>query len=235
MEAGKPPALFEHSMREPANLQASRSKLLKKDLFGRTERFNTEAGPIVRRDARQAPVPGRWLARKLLAREAAALAVLRDMSGVPEIVRVERDMLEREYIEGAPMQEARPAEPAYFAAAARLIRQLHRRGIVHNDLAKEPNLLVTRDWQPAIIDYQLAWFAPRRGRLFRMLAYEDIRHLLKHKRTYCPEHLTRRERFILDNPSPVSRLWMKTGKPVYLFVTRRILGWQDREGAGDRA
>jgi hypothetical protein len=27
---------------------------------------------------------------------------------------------------------------------------------------------------------------------------------------------------------------MKTVKPVYLFVTRRLFGWADREGAGDR-
>ncbi len=27
---------------------------------------------------------------------------------------------------------------------------------------------------------------------------------------------------------------MGTVKPVYLFVTRRILGWADREGAADR-
>jgi hypothetical protein len=27
---------------------------------------------------------------------------------------------------------------------------------------------------------------------------------------------------------------MATGKKMYLFVTRRILRWRDREGAGDR-
>jgi hypothetical protein len=27
---------------------------------------------------------------------------------------------------------------------------------------------------------------------------------------------------------------MKSGKRVYLLVTRRWLGWADREGAGDR-
>jgi hypothetical protein len=27
---------------------------------------------------------------------------------------------------------------------------------------------------------------------------------------------------------------MATGKPAYTFVTRRIFGWSDREGAGDR-
>jgi hypothetical protein len=63
---------------------------------------------------------------------------------------------------------------------------------------------------------------------------EDLRHLLKHKRTYCASHLTAREREILASPALISRLWMLTGKPVYLFVTRRLLGWADREGAGDR-
>jgi len=27
---------------------------------------------------------------------------------------------------------------------------------------------------------------------------------------------------------------MATGKRAYLFITRRLLGWADREGAGDR-
>jgi hypothetical protein len=27
---------------------------------------------------------------------------------------------------------------------------------------------------------------------------------------------------------------MASGKPVYRFITRRLLGWADREGAGDR-
>jgi len=58
--------------------------------------------------------------------------------------------------------------------------------------------------------------------------------LLKHKKTYCAEYLTQREKEILDNPSVLSKVWMLTVKPVYLFITRRLLGWQDREGAGDR-
>jgi hypothetical protein len=106
--------------------------------------------------------------------------------------------------------------------------------VAHNDLAKEPNLLVTADGRPAIIDFQLAWISGSRGKLFRMLGREDIRHLLKHKRTYCPQSLTARERRILDTPSMPSRVFMSTVKPVYLFITRRLMGWQDREGAGDR-
>ena len=111
---------------------------------------------------------------------------------------------------------------------------MHRRGIAHCDLAKEPNWLVTPTGAPALVDFQLALIAPRRGRLLRMLAREDLRHLLKHKRTYCPERLTARERAILEHRGITSRLWMATVKPVYWFITRRLLGWADREGAGDR-
>lgn len=221
-------------MRECADLQVSRSKLLKKDIFGTTKLVSSDAGRKVRRDAREALVPLRWIATRLLSREARALAVLEGTAGVPQLLNVERTSLDRTYIEGRPMQDSKPENPDYFRAAARLLRQLHRHNIVHNDLAKEPNFLVTPDNRPAIIDFQLAWFAPRRGSLFRTLAREDIRHLLKHKRTYCSRYLTKREQQILDNPSLPARLWMRIGKPVYLFVTRRILGWQDREGAGDR-
>ena len=132
------------------------------------------------------------------------------------------------------MQLARPGNAEYFRAARALLCRLHRRGIAHNDLAKEPNWLVTPTGMPALVDFQLALVAPRRGRIFRALAREDLRHLLKHKRRYCPGRLTERERRILDSPAAFTRVWMATGKPAYTFITRRLFGWADREGAGDR-
>jgi len=215
-------------------LQVPGSKLLKEDVFGRTERLPDGESGLVRRDAAAARPLLRWLSRRLIAREARALAVLDGVPGIPRLVNVDRDVLVREFIAGKPMQVARPADPAYFRSAARLVRRLHRLGIAHNDLAKEPNFLCDNSGEPAIIDFQLSLWTTRRGTLFRVLAREDIRHLLKHKRTYCPRQLTRRERQILDRPALISRIWMKTAKPLYLFVTRRLLGWQDREGAGDR-
>jgi predicted Ser/Thr protein kinase len=207
---------------------------LKKDLFGEVVLRPGGNPPVIVRDAGKARWWARPMARSLLRREAKMLALLEGLDGVPQLVDIERDTLIRSYLQGAPMQEARPRETAWFNAAAHLLRQLHCAGVVHNDLAKEPNLLVLEDGNPAFIDFQLAAHSTRRGRLFRIAAYEDIRHLLKHKRTYCPDHLTPREQNILANPSPVSRLWMATIKPIYLFVTRRMLGWADREGAGDR-
>jgi tRNA A-37 threonylcarbamoyl transferase component Bud32 len=216
-------------------LQAPLPKLLKKDIFGQITLMESSDGLIIRRDTRDAARTVRWIARRLLAREAHVLAALDGNTGVPQLIRVDRDTLDRTYVDGQPMQLGRPKDIKYFHAAAKLLRKLHRQNVVHNDLAKEPNLLLTIDGQPAFIDFQLAWFARHRGRLFRVLAREDIRHLLKHKRTYCADRLTSREKAILASPAIISRLWMLTVKPVYLFVTRRLLGWEDREGAGDRS
>lgn len=208
--------------------------LLKKDLFGEVRRISSDDGDMIVRDAGAASPWLGWLARALMRREARILALLDNLQGMPTLLDLSHDRLTRHYIAGTPMHVAKPREPAYFRDAARLLRSVHRVGIVHNDLAKEPNLLVTVKGQAAFVDFQLALVSKRRSRLFRALAYDDLRHLLKHKRSYCPQVLTQRERNILANPSWPAKIWMSSGKPVYLFITRRILGWADREGAADR-
>jgi RIO-like serine/threonine protein kinase len=138
-------------------------------------------------------------------------------------------------MEGAAMYQAPPhGDLAYFRQARRLLQQLHRRGLAHNDLAKEANWLVLADGRPAIIDFQLAVRGDARSRWMRLLAREDLRHLLKHKRTYCPQFLTPVERRVLKRHSWVRDAWFATGKPVYRFVTRRLLKWEDNEGQGPK-
>lgn len=209
-------------------------ELLKSDLFGDVSRIEQDGQIRIRRDIRSAPLWTRWLARRLMRREARVLRALDTLPTVPHLLSLERNALERSFLEGQPMYLAKPANIAFYRAASRLLRNMHRLNVTHNDLAKEPNILVLNNGEPAFIDYQLAIVRPKRGRLFRLLAREDIRHLLKHKRSYCPTALTSRERAILASPSPLSRAYMQTLKPVYNFVTRRILKWSDREGAGDR-
>ena len=95
-------------------------------------------------------------------------------------------------------------------------------------------LAPTDDLRLQLVDFQLAMTLTKRGALARALGHDDLRHLLKHKRTYLPDRLTAREIRILAKQSLVSRVWMASGKKVYLFITRKILRWRDREGAGDR-
>jgi tRNA A-37 threonylcarbamoyl transferase component Bud32 len=207
---------------------------LKSDVFGTITRIDAS----VVRDARPARRWAQPLALHLMQREHRALSRLalgHGMDGVPRVLAFEPGKLTRSWIEGSPMQLAKPRDPAYFRAAARLVRRLHAANVIHNDLAKETNWLVTPGGQPAVVDFQLAMTLTKRSALARALGHDDLRHLLKHKRTYLPEQLTAREKRILETRSLPSRIWMASGKKVYLFVTRRLLNWRDREGAGDRA
>lgn len=209
-------------------------ELLKKDLFGEIWRTSDRGRPVILRDTDTSRWWLRWLAKKLMRREARALAAVDGIKGVPQLLRIERTALYRSFLSGVAMYEAKPTAPGFYKDAARLLRRLHRAGVVHNDLAKEPNILVCDDGSPGFVDFQLAVWSAGRGPCFRAAAREDIRHLLKHKRTYRPDLLTRREQAILDSPSPPSRAWRALAKPVYNFLTRRVFGWSDREGAADR-
>ena len=207
--------------------------LLKSDIFGTITRVD---GTVVR-DARAARPWARRLARHLMRREHRALTRLalgNGLDGIPRAQDFAAGRLTRGWIDGTPMQVAKPRDPAYFRKAAQLVRRLHAANVIHNDLAKETNWLVTPDGRPALVDFQLAMTLARRGALARALGHDDIRHLLKHKRSYLPDRLTAREQRILATPSLPARLWMASGKRVYLFVTRKIFRWRDREGAGDR-
>jgi tRNA A-37 threonylcarbamoyl transferase component Bud32 len=209
-------------------------RLLKADVFGSVSRM----GDTVVRNAAAARPWARRLAIHLMRREHRALTRLAlgtGIEGIPRVVALTPRTLTRTWIVATPMHLAKPRDPAYFRAAARLLRRLHAAGVIHNDLAKETNWLVTADGRPALVDFQLAMTVARRGALARALGHDDLRHLLKHKRTYLADQLTAREKRILATPSLASRIWMASGKKVYLFVTRRIFHWRDREGAGDRA
>lgn len=210
-------------------------RALKQDSFGRIALMRGAGGQFVRRDLRAVPawlrLPAWWLAR----REARALRAVAGLADVPRLLRWDGRCLDRSYMEGAPMYLRPPrGDAAWFRAAHRLLRQLHRRGLAHNDLAKEANWLVLADGRPALIDFQLAVRGRPRSRWLRLLAREDLRHLLKHKRTYCRDALTPVERRLLRRRSWVREAWFATGKPVYRFLTRRILKWRDNEGRGPR-
>ncbi|MEL1266098.1 serine/threonine protein kinase [Pseudoxanthomonas putridarboris] len=208
---------------------------LKADSFGRIALMRDARGVFVRRDLSASPWWLRLPAWRLARREARAIGQLAGLDATPQLLAWDGVRLDRSYLEGAAMYQQPPrGDLAYFRAARRLLQQVHRRGIAHNDLAKEANWLVLADGRPAVIDFQLAVRGDPRSRWMRLLAREDLRHLLKHKRTYCPESLTPVERRVLKRHSWVRDAWFRTGKPVYRFVTRKLLKWEDNEGQGPR-
>jgi len=214
-----------------------RSVVLKRDVFSIVER-GTFAGPNGNADAvvrRIDDVPwwSRPIARHFLKREARALAAIGSAGIAPPLLFTGRRVLVRGFIDGVPLHIARPVgDRAYFRSARAALRRLHAAGFTHNDLAKEQNWLRGADGRAYLTDFQLS--SQFRGRTFRVAAYEDLRHYLKHKRSYAPEALTATEKRILARKSWITRIWMATGKKVYIAVTRGLFRFTDREGGGPR-
>jgi len=211
--------------------------VLKRDLLSSVERgrFGTPAGEVdaVLRRIDEVPWWSFALARHLFGRERRALTAVGRLGIAPPLLFSARHALVRGWIDGLPLHIAKPhGDRGFFRSAKAALRKLHRAGICHNDLAKEQNWLRGRDGQAYLTDFQLAARFSRRTRLFRIAAYEDLRHLLKHKRRYAPDALTPAERRVLSKKSLLTRVWMASGKKVYYWLTRDVLRFTDREGGG---
>jgi hypothetical protein len=217
--------------------------VLKRDVFSTIERgrFRTESGDVdaVLRRLDEVPWWSRPLAYELFRREKKALARAKPLGVAPPLLLAGRRALVRGWIDAVPLHIAKPhGDAGYFRSAKAALRALHRAGIAHNDLAKEQNWLYAQDnvsghGRAYLTDFQLAACFRRRGHLFRIACYEDLRHLLKHKRRYAPDALTAAERRVLARKSLITRVWMATGKKVYYAITRG-LNFTDREGRGLR-
>src|SRR6186997_318299 len=213
--------------------------LLKRDVFSTVERgrFKSDTGEVdaVLRRLDSVPVWSWLVARHLFAREAKALAQARDLDVGPKLLWAGKHALVRGFINGVALQMAKPhGDAAYFRSAKQALRKMHRAGICHNDLAKEQNWLRGTDGRAYVTDFQLAACFKTRSKLFRIAAYEDLRHLLKHKRSYAPQALTPAERKILTRKSAVASIRLMTGKKVYRAITRGLFNFTDREGGGRR-
>ncbi len=212
---------------------------LKRDLFGRIELVEGPSGQRIRRVASRSwnPLVG-LLARILMRRERLALQRLADVPGLARVALDrayiqatsldgttprERDVLLRTFLEGVPLYATMELPRDFFERLEDLVSELHAHGVCHNDLHKEPNVLVSPEGHPQLVDFQLASIHAARGRTFRVRVAEDLRHVKKHQRFY--------ERALgVAGPRPLARrasigawLWMRTGKPLYNLITRRIL------------
>lgn len=176
------------------------------------------------------------IARLLLAREARALTRLGTEEPLPGVAGLlsqdgGRSLL-RSWVPGVPLHRAEVLPENFFELLAELVGGLHARGVAHNDLHKEPNILVQPDGRPGLVDFQLASVhRVGSGRLARRAA-EDLRHVEKHALRYAQRDSARRSR--AAERGLVARTWMATGKPLYNLVTRRLIRRPDHEGRRPR-
>ena len=235
-------------------------ELLKLDEMGRVERVRGERGDVARRVACGGALPGsRWLARKLARREQAALTKLDGLEGVARALDFPdyraaaspehgapnpKDASLRSWIEGVPLYATQRLASNFFDLLEDLVEAMHARGVCHNDLHKEQNILVTEEGYPALLDFQLASIHADRGRRFQERAKEDLRHVQKHRRRY-----TRDGRGAPGMESGmesgkgaglkrglIAGAWRSFGKPVYNAVVHGLVrkrGSEPRRASDD--
>ncbi len=215
--------------------------ILKQDAFGMIEQGLFVTGddqslwlPAIKRSYSSNPYL-KPLAVYLAKNEKKALKKFTHLSihTLPKLLCESKHYHIRTYIPGHSMHRVpEKMSRLYFKKSKELLRILRHCGIANNDLAKEANWLVTEDGLPAISDFQLATCFRKHHKLLRILAREDLRHLLKHKKKYW--HVTPSEAHLLRKKSLLSNIWRHTGKRLYTFVTRKLLGWQDRTSPEER-
>lgn len=227
------------------------TRLLKADQLGRVERVEAREAPFVRRVACGGRIPGSgFLARRLMARERRALSALDGLAGVPGVIDDEelascaspgrgsprrREVLVRSWIAGRALHETETLPLDFFDRLDDLVRALHARGVCHNDLHKEQNILVGDDGWPHLVDFQLASVHARRSRFFESRARDDLRHVEKHRRRYtrfdrgpAGAVVSRGSGFGVKR-SWVALVWRRAVKPVYIAFTRGLLRTRDGE------
>ena len=217
-------------------------KVLKRDIFGQIEvgvwHEDGKSEPAIRRLYTKNPI-ARPVALILANNEKNALTKLAPLAKatgqIPALLGRGRDFHVRGFIEAEVLSKIKePLTVEFYNEAKAILRVMRRQGVCHNDLAKQANWLrMAGSQKPVLVDFQLALCSNnRRSKWFLTLCREDLRHLLKLKRRHFP--VTAAEAGVLAKKALPTRIWMATGKKVYLFVTRGILGWEDRTGPEER-
>lgn len=164
----------------------------KHDFFAATGLYRrADDHRVVVKFGRRGPVlglPGAFLGRWLVGREARIYQALADLPGVPKFAGCIAGAFAHEYVPGHPLGRREYQPPAFYDRLERLIHALHRRGMAYVDLEKCENIIVGDDGRPHLIDFQISWHVPgAAGRIPPLrwirawLQRMDDYHLLKHR------------------------------------------------------
>jgi len=150
----------------------------------------------------------------LIRRENAAYQRLKGVTGVPQgLGRVGRLGLLTEFVDAELVTkyvETRKLPAEYFERLYELLQRIHAAGVAHGDLKRRRNLMITRDFQPYIIDFAASWCkGPKwnllRNWFFRQVCQVDRNAVAKLKWRHAPHLLTEEERNALNNGTFLER------------------------------
>lgn len=221
-------------------------RTFKNDFFAVTAAYRCGDERIILKINRTAPllgIPLSFVGRFLASREAAVLAALDDVDGVPKLLeRFGPTGVAREFIDGEPLRKGMRVGDEFHAQLRALIDEMHTRGMAYVDLEKCENVLVGDDGKPYLFDFQISWFLrrsllakiPPMGILRRFLQRGDLYHLAKLQRRTRLDQMTEQQLADSYRRPWYVRLHRRITYP-FTFLRRWALDRIDpRRGDGER-
>ena len=150
--------------------------------------------------------------------EFAILRRLQGIKGIPNTIRKTHNGLLIEYIEGKFLNKFREGELPYeiIRKLENLIAEIHKRCVVHLDLAQRKNILITDNFTPYIIDFANSLYLRPAVSLsrtfFGYLRLIDKGSLLKFKNRYFPDKMTSDEKKYLKRFWAIRKWWFFSPK-----------------------
>ena len=153
---------------------------------------------------------GRWSMR----REQRAYDALRNVPGVPELVsRPHPLVLVIAFVDGpslAAWERGRSLPDGFFGGLKALLAAVHDRGVVQGDLHHR-DVLVGEDGKPWLVDFSTSMVGgpgggPLRRRMWKLLAGNDRRSVLKLQERFEPGTVTEAERAEMQELPKVYRV-----------------------------
>lgn len=140
---------------------------------------------------------GRWLIRH----EFEIYKKLQGIRGIPKVYKLlDKDAFILEYIEGKDCSnfEKGNLPKEFFNKLKALIDEIHTYGVVHCDLKKRRNIIITNEYQPYLVDFAAGFTKGRRFNFIRNWFYkqfyqDDLNAIAKLKKKLSPHLLTQEE------------------------------------------
>ncbi|MFB6355644.1 MAG: RIO1 family regulatory kinase/ATPase [bacterium] len=160
----------------------------------------------------------------MLNREARFLKRLDDVPQVPGFLGYpDAYSFAMEFREGKTLREVEPETlPAsFYREIERTVEELHQRNVVHSDLKKRENIMVTPEQKPVLIDFgagfeKKSWYRPFNNFLFEQFREIDCNAVSKLKSRFCPDILTEEDEHRLSQPNLFEKI-SRWGRKWILF------------------
>ena len=189
---------------------------LVKGSFGKPDlnRVEVEGRTLMVKDVWRKNLFFRWtLGLWLIHKEWKIYSQLKGVHGVPQAIeRIDHFAFAMEFVPGRPIERGETLQPSFFPHLEQVLREVHKRGVVHLDLRHKGNILISEKGEPFLIDFNSSFYYKEKGLfrrfIFPILRWVDHGGLLKLKERIAPELMTHEEMNFLKRFNRLRKLWI---------------------------